>query len=213
MSGSSRGVVVGVILYASLTRSLLQHHSATEEQDEDDEEWGWDDEPEGGVELAKRNDDLRPRGPPFVSPSRAKTPPGQRVALTHRARSQDSSDPELDLSLPRRSAGRGRSPATSPASKPIASKKSSSLSTPMMPPPKPKPPKQEDDIFAELGLSAKPTFGKAAVSSSAVRSSAAPAATPAASSWNRAADWSTAVDDDNEDDANWDDDLDDLLED
>lgn len=183
----------------------LSHNSAT---NDDDEEWGWgDEEPQADVELSsKRYERESPRPPARKGMSLAgggigglpkKSPPP-----VHKARAVVTSS-----SAVRRGGSRERdaypSPRSSPSggqnqtakrpilpSAPFAGVASTPTASHPISPPPPTPashPKQRaDDIFAEMGLSAKPTFGKPAAAGNTRALPSAPSS-GGASPWQQTA--------------------------
>jgi hypothetical protein len=153
---------------------------------ENDEEWGWgDDEPQqsasksSGFEMTSFNNfpkkDEETRSPDILMQNqkklstqdfmRPKTPPLQKTRLIHRTTSKESKpSPPSSSETP------------SDGAVPTRVQKLANLKK--TPPPKPK----QDDFFAEMGLSAKPTFSHARPAT-APRSAPAPLSTTTASRW------------------------------
>ena len=188
----------------------MNFNRAVEEED-GDEEWGWGDEnggESGGLEMAGRDgmeempayrDDKNVKrrtsgDSPFYVPSPTSSPP-QSTSIQHK------------------SLGSGLAPKISPAPQPLPAPKSLSTSIPTTssgsqsstpvampdpipqritslgkktpPKPKPAPKKEEDDIFASMGFSAKPTFAAGSSASTSHRATSALPSAPTSSGSGR----------------------------
>ena len=181
-----------------LTLSLLfvfLNISSTREKDDEDD-WDWDDDGGGGdVELAgggisSKNHTNTTAAAAAVRPSSYQQPLYRDQPMPRAGRHD---------TLKRRSnSGDGSNDSPSPPPKSLSPKKQPPLKMPLP---------KTDDIFAEMGFSAKPTFGKATtVNKSPVRASPG---------HGLGAVHLPPDDGDNEESDNWDDDadLDDLLND
>lgn len=164
---------------------------ATTAHDDDDEEWGWDDQPTRDVEMSDYKKVKGKEQHPSVPRSRPETnvSPRQQYNLKHRSLSKEKikpspgshnsvgsgggsvgkpglsvrgAQPASRMGVPKTS-GMGISPATRPQGKSrLGAPKAAVVKKPPPPPPK----KAEDDIFAEMGFAAKPTFGRGAPTTS-----------------------------------------------
>ena len=168
---------------------------------DDDNDWDWDDGSAGDFEFtSKKREDVsvsrQEEGRSVIPPPRRpKTPPYQKKRLTQRvgSGSRDSSPVEEgDVTSLNSHSSSSHKPIPSavqrlpsPKASPFSQPKKTIASTLASPPAPPKP--KEDDFFAEMGFSAKPTFSAAPKRSTpAVQSaSTAAAATGGPSRWQQ----------------------------
>ena len=141
-------------------------HSATKEEVDDDEnadDWGWDDEDNndtfaGDMEMSNVGAVRKASTPPSYnksSPTQSSSP-----AFAHKPATGGFNNSRTSPGRMVAGGGGGVRPT-------IATSSSSPMKTASLPtyakqttPPKKPPAPKADDIFSEMGLSAKPTFGK-----------------------------------------------------